>query len=254
MTFQAVSVGATPPVWMAVEVATEVSEGFKNMEGVDGIIGLGFRDLNFVFSFMERLIGATNPTLPVFTVDFDPKRPHSKPTVEVGKVDPEKYNGSLAYAPVNNKDGWWAVDNVSFEVGGQPIKPKQTMIIDTGGSGIISVTMEVAKAYHKTLGSNGTWFYPCTSAVQDLTLHLGNGTTVYTADQLKASTNTPGRGFSLLFLVVPELPTDDITNAVCTSSVRGNNGTYGNVAAAFFRTNYVVFDYEKPAIHFAPHT
>ncbi|KAI4120802.1 MAG: hypothetical protein LQ338_006755 [Usnochroma carphineum] len=119
---------------------------------------------------MERLIGATNPTLPVFTVDFDPKRPHSKPTVEVGKVDRQKYNGSLAYAPVNNKDGWWAVDNVSFEVGGQPIKPKQTMII------------------------------------------------------------------------------------VCTSPVRGSNGTYGNVAAAFFKRNYVVFDYEKPAIQFAPHT
>ncbi|KAL9601242.1 MAG: hypothetical protein Q9219_002647 [cf. Caloplaca sp. 3 TL-2023] len=245
---QAVSVGATPPVWMAVEVATEVSNPFKNMKGVDGIIGLGFRDLNFantpqvtpskVSSFMERLIEGTKLDPPVFTVDFDPSRNNSKPTVEMGKIDPEKYSGDLAYAPVNNKDGWWAVDNVTFEVGGRAIAPKYKMIMDTGGAGIVSVSMEVAAAYHrnvkdaKDLGKNGTWYFPCSSPVEDLTLNIGNGSTTFTADQLKGGSYTPG---------------------LCEGVVRGNNGTYGNVSAKFFKKNYVIFDYTTPAIQYAPH-
>lgn len=56
---------------------------------------------------MTRLLGALRlqseraPTLPVFTVDFNPKRNGSSPTVEIGKIDLRKANGTLNHAPVN---------------------------------------------------------------------------------------------------------------------------------------------------------
>ena len=150
---KSVSVGATPELWMGVEVATNVSERWKKTPGIDGILGLGFRELSAgwltsimpphpivliswevspakVASFMERLVGANVSTLPVFTVDFDPIRNGNKPTVEVGKIDLQKAeNGTLFTAPVDNKDGWWAVNNVSFQVGNTRLQIKHSMLM-----------------------------------------------------------------------------------------------------------------------------
>ncbi|KAL9605901.1 MAG: hypothetical protein Q9179_000922 [Wetmoreana sp. 5 TL-2023] len=238
-----VSIGATPPVWMAVEVATEVATPFKNMVGVDGIIGLGFQRLNrvtpsLVVPFMNRLIDGTAPTLPVFTVDFGPQRLGSKPTVEIGKIDPQKASGTLQHAHVNNKDGWWAVDDISFEVNGTSIPTTQTMVFDTGGSGIVTVHPDVALAYYshvggaQDLGINGSYYFPCSSDMVDMKLHIGSGSAVYKATQLKAGTSTPG---------------------LCTGIIRGTAPDMGNVGAAFFKAHYVVFDYKEPAIQYAPH-
>ncbi|KAL8829607.1 MAG: hypothetical protein Q9170_006093 [Blastenia crenularia] len=237
-----VSVNGTPGVWMGVEVATEVSQPWKDMKGIDGILGLGFRDLNFVspskvYSFMERLIGATTPTLPVFTVDFDPKRSGGIPSIEVGKIDRRKANGNLQHAPVNNKDGWWAVDDIAFETQGEIFKTNQTMIFDTGGSSVISVGVNVAKEYYNhTLGAHetsepGVYNFPCSSPLPDFTLHIGNGTAIYRASLLSANTSTSN---------------------VCAGVIIGSNGTMGNVGAAFFKGHYVVFDYQEPAIQYAP--
>ncbi|KAL8815377.1 MAG: hypothetical protein Q9223_005475 [Gallowayella weberi] len=73
-------------------------------------------------SYLERLLNesATSPnppTLPVFTVDGNPKRAGSKPTFEIGRIDREKANGYLQVAAVNNTEGWWAVENIAFEAG-----------------------------------------------------------------------------------------------------------------------------------------
>ncbi|KAL8715197.1 MAG: hypothetical protein Q9220_001155 [cf. Caloplaca sp. 1 TL-2023] len=197
-----VSVGETPPVLMAVEVATDVSQTIKGISEWDGILGLGFRELNagsltcpFYWmrdidkvkvvpnkadSFMSTLIKKHPPTLPVFTVDLNPQRPHSKPSVEIGKIDRAKANGDLQHAPVNNSTGRWAVDDISFEVNGEALPVRQSMLFgmtylftsytahyamtwysrltvispkDTGGSGTISVLPEVAAAYYKGTGA-----------------------------------------------------------------------------------------------------
>lgn len=77
---------------------------------------------------MERLIAtAAPPTLPVFTVDLEPNRSGGVPTIEIGKIDPEKINGSLYHAPIKNRDGLWDVDDVSFDLEG--LNYTQTMLI-----------------------------------------------------------------------------------------------------------------------------
>ncbi|KAL8659737.1 MAG: hypothetical protein Q9202_006972 [Teloschistes flavicans] len=124
---------------MEVEVATVVNDAFKG-EPIDGIIGLGFQALNqvtpdTVSPFMTRFLGALrtanerSPTLPVFTVDFNPKRNGSSPTVEIGKIDLAKANGSLSHAPVNYTSGRWQVEDVGFEVQGKMANVTGRMII-----------------------------------------------------------------------------------------------------------------------------
>ncbi|KAL8704287.1 MAG: hypothetical protein Q9201_002541 [Fulgogasparrea decipioides] len=100
----------------------DIQYGFKNSRVLTP---------SLVVPFMNRLIDGTAPTLPVFTVDFGPQRLGSKPTVEIGKIDPQKASGTLQHAHVNNKDGWWAVDDISFEVNGTSIPTTQTMVFGT---------------------------------------------------------------------------------------------------------------------------
>ncbi|KAL8946172.1 MAG: hypothetical protein Q9222_007403 [Ikaeria aurantiellina] len=239
--FDDVSVGASPPVLMAIEVATEVSETIKGFDEWDGILGLGFRDLNTVVpnkvdSFMLRLLESYPPTLPVFTVDLNPQRPHSKPTVEIGKIDREKANGDLQHAPVNNSSGWWAVDDISFEVDGQALPVRQTMIFDTGGSSTISVQPEVAAAYYNNTGAvnfynDGTYYFPCSTKLPDLKMYIGNGTAIYRASLLSAPAGNDGQ---------------------CVGVINGNLTGMGNVGGPFFEAHFVVFDYATPAIQYAP--
>ncbi|KAL8799740.1 MAG: hypothetical protein Q9182_005683, partial [Xanthomendoza sp. 2 TL-2023] len=280
---EVVSLAGVPSVPMNIEVATEVSDAVKSVKCWDGMIGMGFSGLNTAprvppgqetrsterktmltpssvkpvpqYPYLERLLNesATSPnppTLPVFTVDGNPKRAGSKPTFEIGRIDREKANGYLQKAAVNNADGWWAVENIIFEAGydidhhpGYKIKSKHGMIFvpcvkDTGGSSIISVHNDTAAGYYslvpkaRDLGNNGTYFFPCNSPLPDFKLYIGNGTAVYRASLFPQNPSTvPG---------------------ICSSMIKATKNQYGNVGGAFFKTHFVVFDYKTPAIQYAP--
>ncbi|KAL8726089.1 MAG: hypothetical protein Q9166_006926 [cf. Caloplaca sp. 2 TL-2023] len=259
---QTVGIGAAPPVLMNIEIATEATDEVKNLTCWDGIIGMGFQGLNSVKpkkvqSYLERLLEdakqnpAIKPTLPVFTIDGNPQRKGSKPSFEIGRIDREKANGDLQHAPVNNTDGWWAVENISFEVGydidhhpGHMIKNTHGMVFDTGGSGIIAVENATAAGYYaqvtgaRDLGNNGSYYFPCESSgvetkLPDFKLYIGNGTAIYRSSLLKVGSSVAG---------------------TCSGMIRGTEIApgLGNVGGAFFRTHFVVFDYETPAIQYAP--
>lgn len=55
---------------------------------------------------------------PIFTVDFIPQ-PGGNNVAEIdfGYIDPNKMNGDLYTAPINNSTGHWLVENVTFVVG-----------------------------------------------------------------------------------------------------------------------------------------
>ena len=66
--------------------------------------------------------GDDTPTLPVFTVDFNPAKGPRSQTVEIGKIDRSKAAGDLGHAPVSNRTtAKWTVDNISWSVNGQAI-------------------------------------------------------------------------------------------------------------------------------------
>ncbi|KAL8685114.1 MAG: hypothetical protein Q9218_007971 [Villophora microphyllina] len=236
-----VSVGATDPVQMNVEVATVVNNAFKGAP-IDGILGLGFQSENHVSPFMTRLLGVNRtqgeegPTLPVFTVDVDPKRNGSLPTFEIGKIDLQKANGSLSYAPVNHTTGRWLVEDVAFEVADQIVNVTGAMVIDTGGSGYFNVPSAVAKAYYAHVGArdlsgNNSYYFPCSSTMVPMTMHIGNGTATYN-----------------------DLPNwNSSVSGICTGPILGNATDFGNVGKYFFEKYFTVFDYKAQAVQYAPH-
>jgi hypothetical protein len=65
---------------------------------------------------MERLMSKLPQ--PIFTVDFIPQ-PGGNNVAEVdfGYINPNKINGNLYTAPINNSTGHWLVENVTFVVG-----------------------------------------------------------------------------------------------------------------------------------------
>ncbi|KAI4111778.1 MAG: hypothetical protein LQ339_000235 [Xanthoria mediterranea] len=261
---EVVSLGGVPSFVMNINLATEVSDAVKNVPCWDGIIGMGFKGLNTVrphnvSTFLERLLEISKanpkikPNLPVFTIDGNPQRSGSKPSFELGHISREKYNGDLYHAPVNNKDGWWAVDNITFEAGfdidhhpGKSINSNHGMVFDNGGSGLISVKNATAAGYYalildaRDISNNGSYYFPCKTAsgtdqkMPDLKLYLGNGTAIYRA--------------SLLGPDQSQIP------GTCTGPIQGHEIAkgLGNVGGDFFRSHFVVFDYEAPAIYFAP--
>jgi len=72
-------------------------------------------------TFMELLVQQKVIDAPVFTVDFNPKLPGSKPEIEFGVISYNKASGPLAQAPVNSKPGWWTVDGITYSVNGKPL-------------------------------------------------------------------------------------------------------------------------------------
>lgn len=54
---------------------------------------------------------------PLFTVDLVHTVGGNVANIEFGYINRTKANGSLSTAPVNNKDGRWQVDNISFIIG-----------------------------------------------------------------------------------------------------------------------------------------
>ncbi|KAL8817251.1 MAG: hypothetical protein Q9191_008182 [Dirinaria sp. TL-2023a] len=219
---------------MGVGVATSVGKNIKDWAGMDGILGLGFRELNSATPWkMATLmywleIEKQTPTEDVFTVDFNIKAGARTPTIEIGKIDRSKAAGNLGHVPVNNSTGFWTVDNIAFEVNGVAINHTQSMIFDTGGSGEVTVDLPVAEEYyaqvdsHKT--SNTTFSVKCDAALPDLKLYLGNSTASYPGSILKAG--------------------------YCDGVLVGSGAH--NVGAMFFQSHYVVFKYDEPAILYAP--
>ncbi|KAL8778384.1 MAG: hypothetical protein Q9213_007439 [Squamulea squamosa] len=205
------------------------------------------------------LIDINPPNLPVFTVDLNPQRPGSEPTVEIGRIDREKANGDLQHAPVNNTGGWWAVDDIVFEVEGKNVTKNHSMIFDTGGSSIISVRPEVADAYYSHLngtdiGNNGTYWFECNTPLIDLTMHAGNGTAVWRASLLDGGKGVAGRKYPHFVVLVlnegGELT--KVVDVVCTAIIHASENGPWNVGEAFFKAHFAVFDYEEPAILYAP--
>jgi len=68
---------------------------------------------------MELLVQQKVIDAPVFTVNFSPKLPGSKPEIEFGVITHSKASGPLAQAPVNSKPGWWTVDDITYSVNGK---------------------------------------------------------------------------------------------------------------------------------------
>lgn len=229
-----VSLGAARVPSVAVGVATSATTS----TWPDGIMGLGFSS-GFTPKKYPGFMDVLQSSLaqPVFTININPA---ANPTIGFGAVDHTAYKGNLTTVPSDPTILAWAVNNVSFSIGGNSLgNPQPIMMADTGGNAIMTVDAKIAQAYYAqvpgsvdTSGQGKGWTMPCQSIPPDLTLHIGSG----------------------IALIPGHLLNTNVTNGTdCIGALQGlTDGGWGNLANPFFLTQYVVFNQAKRSVSFAP--
>lgn len=112
-----VNIGGATVTKQAVELATAISASFVQDTASNGLVGLAFSKLNTVKPTQQKTFfdnAMPSLTMPVFTADL---RKAAVGAYEFGNIDATKFNGSLAWAPVNTTNGFWQFSSSKFQVG-----------------------------------------------------------------------------------------------------------------------------------------
>jgi hypothetical protein len=229
--FAQVDVGGATATRQAVELATFVSSSFVSDENNDGLLGLGFSNINTVQpvaqkTFFENIMDDLDQ--PVFTADLEDD---ATGTYEFGTVDTTKFEGDLHSTDVDSSNGFWEFKSTAYSIGGNVIQnpDASTAIADTGTS-LLLVDDNVAKAFYAQVkGSSlsmtaGGYVYPCDAEVPDFGVQIGNSGFIATI---------PGS----------EITFAPVGTSTCFGGVQGNGGggiqIFGDV---LFKQYFAVFD------------
>ncbi|KAL8710004.1 MAG: hypothetical protein Q9220_005275 [cf. Caloplaca sp. 1 TL-2023] len=227
----------------------------------DGFLGLGFPG-----SSPNRTILDSKPTFfeammprlesPIFALDFRNNANDSAgPSMELGRIDPTKYSGELAYTPIDRSTNRWTANGITFTVRGQVMSESASMSFDTGGDNNIYAPMSIVDEYYSQitdlrwgsqLGNNNcTVIIPCSSELSDLEMHIGNGTTRVRRENMMGRPLTgpanPAWAASSGTLCVPTLQ-------AFGSYPERSCFAFGLIGAPMFHENYVVFNHAEPSV------
>lgn len=152
--FDVVQIGGATVTKQAVELATSVSGSFEADVKNDGLVGLGFSNINTVQpapqqTFFENIMGAL--AAPLFTANL---KANAGGTYTFGQIDPSEYSGAIHYAAVDHSQGYWQVTSTRYSINGQTSQSSHASpaIIDTGTS-LLLVDQAVVSAYYASVSS-----------------------------------------------------------------------------------------------------
>ncbi|KAF2400620.1 hypothetical protein EJ06DRAFT_459049, partial [Trichodelitschia bisporula] len=235
-----VSVGNATATSQAVEAATSISVEFIQ-EHSDGLLGLGFGHTNTIKpkaqpTFFENIKHALRE--PLFTVTL---KKNSSGIYDFGWVDRAKYAGELQYVPINTTRGYWEYTATGYAVGTGPmVDMRFQSIADTGTTLMLMPPAAVAAYYAAVPGANlnateGGWVFPCTSALPDLKVRMGDVVAVVQGQFINRGVSmTPG-------------------SAACYGGLQKGSETLSIWGDVFLKSQFAVFDgREPPRIGFAP--
>ena len=171
-----VSIGAATVIGQAVELASEISAQFRNDFSNDGLLGLGFDSLNNVSPNQQKTFFSNvkdSLAEPLFTADLRHQQPGS---YDFGFVNSSKYTGELVYLPADSSRGFWGIDQIGYQIGGDGSSLTSTSVgaIVDSGTTLLLMTEEVVGAYYSQVAgaqnstSQGGFIFPCTSKLPDL--------------------------------------------------------------------------------------
>ena len=175
-----VKVGAVSVTSQAVEAATSISASFQEDIDNDGLLGLGFDNINTVRPVQQKTFfsnAKASLTSPLFTVDLKKGKPG---TYDFGYIDSAKYTGAITYTKVMNNRGFWEFTSNGYAVGtGAFVSTTINAIGDTGTSLLYLPSAIVSAYYAKVSGarydsSQGGYTLPCSSTLPSLTLGIGS--------------------------------------------------------------------------------
>ncbi|EAS34957.1 aspartic protease PEP3 [Coccidioides immitis RS] len=245
-----VDIGGATVQKQAVGLPTDVSGSFILDQASDGLIGLGFDELNTVEpqqqkSFFTNL--AANLDEPVLAAQLKKGAPGS---YEFGAIDETKFNGDLVTIPVNNSRGFWEVKSTMFKVGKDEqlrriTKGVGSAIADTGTT-LMLVNEDIVNAYYdqvdnaRSVYAAGGFIFPCNATLPDLYVSLGDTHLARIPGDLM--------NFSKVGL------STETGEELCFGGVQSNSGSglqvFGDV---LFKAIFVVFDLRGPSLHVAGH-
>lgn len=176
-----VNIGGATVTEQAIEMATAVSQSFVEDTNNNGLVGLAFSKLNTVKPAQQKtFFDNVMPTLaqPVFTADL---RKAAVGAYEFGNIDATKFNGTMAWVPVNTTQGFWQFASTKFAVGtgqAQAGNPVGQAIADTGTTLIIADPTVVNGYYSQVPSAKnnaqvGGITVDCNAVLPDLMLDVG---------------------------------------------------------------------------------
>lgn len=176
-----VNIGGATVTGQAIEMATAVSQSFVEDTNNNGLVGLAYSKLNTVKPQQQKtFFDNVMPSLaqPVFTADL---RKAAAGSYEFGNIDATKFNGTMAWIPVNTTQGFWQFSSTKFAVGtGQPQagNPVGQAIADTGTTLIIADPTVVNGYYSQVPSAQnnaqvGGITVDCNAQLPDLMLDIG---------------------------------------------------------------------------------
>lgn len=235
-----VVLGSVTATSMAVEAATSVASSFVSDENTDGLLGLGFGNLNTCSpSKCNTFFDTVKSTLAsaLFTVTLKKAAPGS---YDFGFIDSSKYTGAITYAAVTSSPGYWTFTASGYAVGSGPVNATiLSTIADTGTSLMYMPSAVLTNYYAKVAGavlssSAGGYIFPCDSVLPDLTFVINGYSAVVPGSYLNYAPNGDGTCYGGL-----------------QSSASIGLNILGDI---FFKSQFVVFDQTQssPRLGFAP--
>lgn len=200
--FDTVDVGGSTVKKQCVELAEYVSQQMVQDPNSDGLLGLAFSNINTVEpesqkTFFENVMD--DLTEPLFTADLEES--NGKGTYEFGKIDTSKYSGEIHYTPVDNSDGFWAIDVPSYKFGSDDAVHKCVecdMVIADTGTSLLYVEQAIVDKYYGQLEGvdteDGVYAAPCDTVMPDFSINIGGWfATLKGKDMFYTRSQYPGR-------------------------------------------------------------
>ncbi|KAK2624479.1 hypothetical protein QTJ16_006429 [Diplocarpon rosae] len=237
-----VNIGGATVTSQAVELATAVSASFVQDQNSNGLVGLAFSKLNTVKPTQQKtFFDNAMPSLsqPVFTADL---RKQAVGAYEFGNIDQTKFNGSLAWAPVNTTNGFWQFSSSMFQVGtGAPMAVAGGQAIADTGTTLMLANAAIVNAYYSQVNgavnnaSVGGVTFPCSTTLPDLKVDVGGQ---YMADV---------KGSDINFAPV------DASGQTCFGGLQAINSNLQIYGDIMFKSQFVAFNGGNNSIGMAPH-
>ena len=224
----------------AVEVAQSVSDQFAQDTASDGLLGLGFDNLNNVKPVQQKTWfsnAKASLASPVFTVYLDE---NGAGEYEFGAIDSSKYSGQIYYTAVDSSEGHWQFETNTFSIGkaaSQTYSSASSAIADTGTS-LILLDDDIVTAYYKQVSgakyssSQGGYVFSCTTTLPNFGVTIAGH--VFTV---------PGAALNY----------NQVSSSQCFGGLQSNAGEDVNIFGdVFLRQVFTVFDgSSQPRLGFA---
>ncbi|KAI1347873.1 secreted aspartic proteinase precursor [Xylaria sp. FL0043] len=233
-----VTIGGLSVSKQAVESAQTVSSSFTSESNLDGLLGLAFSTLNTVSptpqkTWFDNIKSSLDS--PLFAVDF--KAGGVPGTYDFGFLDSSKYTGSITYASVSTRQGFWEFTASGYAVGSGSFKSSSIDGIADTGTTLLYLPSTIVSAYYaqvsgaKNNAQAGGYVFPCSASLPNFTFGVGS-----------ARITIPGSYINYA----------PYSGSTCFGGIQSSSGIginiFGDVA---LKAAYVVFDSTGPRLGWA---